>query len=53
VVGSNSSEEAKIGGITPDVLSLSGKMRGLAFEHLVADLALRILNQKAAVARAP
>ena len=25
VVGSNSSEEAKIGGITPEVLSLSGR----------------------------
>jgi len=33
-------------GSRPRVFSFSGKMRGLAFEHLVADLALRILDQQ-------
>ena len=49
VVGSNSSDEAKIGGITPEVLSFSGRCDGLAAEHPIADLALGILHQQAAL----
>ena len=39
VVGSSSSEEAKIGGMTPAVFSFSGRKRTLPLVHLVADLA--------------
>jgi hypothetical protein len=48
VCGSSSSDEAKIGGMTPEVLSFSGRCE-VALEHAVADLALRILDQQAAL----
>ena len=49
VVGSSSSEEAKIGGMTPDVLILSGRCEAFAAVHAVADLTLRILHQNPAL----
>ena len=41
VVGSSSSDEAKIGGMTPDGVELQRQERGLPLIHAVADLALR------------
>ncbi len=41
VTGRSSSEDAKIGGMTPEVLSLSGRCEESPSEHPVADLALR------------
>ena len=35
--------------MTPDVLSFSGRCERVALEHAVADLALRILDQQAAL----
>ena len=49
VVGSSSSDEAKIGGMTPEVLSLSGRCEDLPLEHAVADLPFGILDQQAAL----
>ena len=49
VIGSSSSEEAKIGGMTPDGVELQRQVRGIALEHAVADLALRILDQQPAL----
>ena len=49
VAGSSSSDEAKIGGMTPDGVELQRQVRGVALEHAVADLALRILDQQPAL----
>jgi hypothetical protein len=47
VIGSSSSEEAKIGGMTPAVLSLSGRCEVSPLRHPVALLALGILDEEA------
>jgi hypothetical protein len=47
--GSSSSDEAKIGGITPAVFSFSGRCELSPCEHPVADLALGILDQQPAL----
>ena len=49
VAGSSSSDEAKIGGITPDGVQLQRQVRRVALEHAVADLALGILDQQSAL----
>ncbi len=49
VAGRSSSDDAKIAGMTPAVLSFSGRVRRVALEHAVADLALRILDQQTAL----
>jgi hypothetical protein len=46
VAGSSSSDEAKIGGITPAVLSLSGRCDVSPWNIRVADLALGVLDQQ-------
>jgi hypothetical protein len=50
VVGSSSSDEAKIGGMTPEVLSFSGRCEDSP-RTSVADLALGILDQQPRCAR--
>ena len=44
--GSSSSELAKIGGITPELLSFKGRWEASPCEHLVAHLALGILDDE-------
>ena len=46
VIGSSSSEEAKIGGMTPDEFSFSGRWDASPWNILIADLALRILHEQ-------
>ncbi len=46
VIGSSSSDEAKIGGMTPEELSFKGRCEAVALEHAVADLALGVLDQQ-------
>ena len=53
VAGKSSSEDAKIGGMTPEVLILSGRCAGLAAIHAVADLAFGILDDDAPLRSSP
>ena len=49
VVGSSRIDDAKIGGITPETLSFSGRCEDFAAIDLVADLALGIVHEQAAL----
>ena len=49
VIGSSSSDEAKIGGITPEVLSLSGRCEASPSNIRLPDLPLRVLHEDAAL----
>ena len=49
VAGSSSSEDAKIRRDHTRSVELQRQMRGIALEHAVSDLTLRILDQKPAL----
>ena len=49
VAGNISSDDAKIGGITPAVFTLQRQVRGLAAVHLPADHALGVVDRDAAL----